>query len=354
MAEVDVAEIISLTKCPDPIKNLPTYAGGKNLHHWIQTVDDVLNLFQAVAVASPNLYRTWVVAVRSKITGKAADQLAQKNIPNDWPRIREELIEIYADNRDLATLTQQIPYLKQKTRSIEEFYAEASELTSDINQKLTLDDRYQNHVAAVMLFVREMTKNAFIDGLNHPYNLTVRSARPTSLEAAKAAAVEQLQSMQRNQFSPGDQPKQNVASKLSFNKQGPSRQTNSQKPQFQGNRTQNQNFQYRPRVDNGFQSAFKQPFQGNSQNPNMNVQALPTTSQNFGYNNQNQHLSTPMDVDQSMRSRFTQRSRGNQIANAEFAEENAAEDSHESQEVGEDFFAEDANFLQADAEEQTG
>lgn len=354
MAELNVADIIALTKCPDPIKNLPTYSGGKGLHHWIQTVDDVLAIFRNVAQASPDLYRTWIITLRSKIIGKPAEKLAEKNIPNDWPRIRALLVEIYADNRDLATLTQQIPYLRQRSQTIEEFYNEASELSSDINQKLTLDDRYRDHVEAVMLFVAEMTKNAFIDGLNKPYNLTVRSVRPTSLEAAKAAAVEQLQSMQRSQFIPGEQPKQGGNTKAISNaKPGASKQSNFQKPQYQGNKSQNQNFQYRPRADNNFQPFFKQPFQGNSQNPNLNVQALPGTSQSFGYN-QNQNVSTPMEVDHSMRSRFTQRSRNNQIANAEFAEGNPAEDSQESHDAGEDFFTEDANFLQAGEDEQTG
>lgn len=55
-----------------------------------------------------------------------------------------------------------------------------------------------------------------------------------------------------------------------------------------------------------------------------------------------------------MRSRYTQKSRGNQIANTEFNEEAVTEDSHESQNAAEDFFAEDANFLQAEDEDQTG
>lgn len=73
--------------------------------------------------------------------------------------------------------------MRQKNNDVATFYRECSELVQNINQKIALDDRYENHVNAVMLFANDLIKNAFIDGLNDPVSGNVRSYRPESLEA---------------------------------------------------------------------------------------------------------------------------------------------------------------------------
>lgn len=88
---------------------------------------------------------------------------------------------------------------------------------------MALDERYNGHVDAVMTFVSEITKNAFVDGLNEPFNLTVRGIGPTSLEEAKSAAEEQFQFVERNR---------------KFNSAG-NNKTGSSPQNFQNNKFQN-------------------------------------------------------------------------------------------------------------------
>lgn len=357
-APLGIAEMIAITKIPDPIKAIPEYSGGtRNLHHWLTLVGDVLRVFENARNLNGPLYQMWIGVIRSKIIKGANDHLTARNVPNDWDRIREALIEIYADSRDLATLTQQIPYMKQNNKTLDEFYSEVADLTSDINQKLALDLRYRNHVDAVMTFVREMTKNAFIDGLKPPYNLTVRSAHPATIEVAKAAALDQLQSMQRNKFF-----SQNSASLPSNNKTAQSgNQKNSQRAPAQSksqNRSryessnQAQNFRTFPNQsvpqnksfnEQTRQANYVQNFPGNFQTPVVNPQNSFGSSQSV----------VPMDIDPSTRSRnFSQRARFNQVANVE-QEELVEEVAPEPQDEAEELFDE-ANFLMATLTKPTG
>lgn len=192
-------EIINGSRIPDPIKFLPEYNGeAKTLHHWITTTGNLVALYEEVRVTSPNIFAAWIAAIRAKITGKAHEALVSRNTANEWNAIRQTLVEYFGDSRDLSTLVQKIPYLRQRAKTVADFYKETTELTSDINQKVVLDARYAGHENAVMTFVSELMKNSFIDGLNEPYNLTVRGFRPLTLEEAKSAAEEQVQSAQRN------------------------------------------------------------------------------------------------------------------------------------------------------------
>lgn len=144
-----------------------------------------------------------------------------------------------------------------------------------------------------MTVVNDITRNAFVDGLNEPFNLTVRGARPMSLEESKSAAEEQFQSVLRNQRYQG---RSQAPSKPN------STQNNSQNPGFQ--RNQNRFSQAR----NSFQ--YK----------NFGENSRPNSSRNFS---SPPHQSSPMEVDASSRSQSVQpvsnsyRTRNFQVANAE-------------------------------------
>lgn len=95
--------------------------------------------------------------------------------------------------RDLASLSQNIPYMTQGTKSIDEFYEEVCTASADLSQKLHLDNYFKDHVTPVMKFIEILTTNAFIDGLNRPISGYVRSTSPSSLiEAYKVAQTHSL------------------------------------------------------------------------------------------------------------------------------------------------------------------
>lgn len=316
MAEIDLNAVINSSKIPDPIKFLPSFDGEtKTLHHWLTAAQDVLALYEDVRVAAPAVYRVWIGVIRSKIVAKANEALVSRNIPNDWDAIRLNLIEHFGDRRDLSTLCQKIPYMKQGQKSIDTFHKEVTELSANINQKILLDIRYDGHADAVMTFVREITKNAFIDGLNEPYNLTVRGSRPQTLEDAKSAADEQFQSVLRSRHYEGRAQSSKVAGFAQNFSRAPSQ----------------------PRIPNNFQRPAQQNqiFAPRFNNSNVNQNAgnyRPNAQRSFSN-------VSPMEVDPSMRSRqsvqpmsISQRSRNNQIANVEHVEE-----SQEDLQVEDDF-----------------
>lgn len=314
-------DIINGSKIPDPIKLLPSYDGdSQSLHHWLTQVESVLEVFDDVRVNHAAIYTVWLGVIRAKIHGTANEALVMRNVGNNWADIRTVLVDFFADRRDLSTLCQQIPYLKQKNKKVEEFYKEVQKLSASINQKIALDARYVGHVPAVMTFVSEITKNAFVDGLNDPFNLTVRGVRPASLEEAKSAAEEQFQSVERNKkFN-------------SFNtvKSGQSAQ-NFQKSKFQ-NRSPflgSQN-QQQPSTSAPYQQQQTSPAQYQQPRPNPAFKNNPSQRNNFiprpNFPRQEQFQSqSPIENDPPARSRqisqpmsgISYRSRNHQIANAE-------------------------------------
>lgn len=336
-------DIIYGSKIPDPVKLLPSYDGdSQSLHHWLTQVESVLAVFDDVRIHHIGVYNIWLGVIRAKIHGAASEALVMRNVGIDWDDIRTVLIDFFADRRDLSTLCQQIPYLKQKNKKVEDFYKEVQQLSASINQKVALDARYVGHVNAVMTFVGEITKNAFVDGLNEPFNLTVRGVRPTSLEEAKSAAVEQFQSVERNR---------------KYNSVGPAKAGNSTQ-NFQKNKFQNRQAQQQQSSSAQFQ---QQP-SGSAQFQQPPVQRNNFNRQNFSRQVQNQ---APMEVDPSTRSRqsaqpmsISQRTRNYQIANTEQLSDEQELHEQQENETGYEYFSEnedhETNFHLAANETPTG
>lgn len=181
-----IANAISATKIPDPIKTIPEYSGDRtSLFRWLQTVDGVLLAYQNIAHLP--IYRVWSQIIRNKITGDADKALVARNA-HDWPAVKATLVEYFGDKRDIATITQQIPYLRQGEKSLDDYYHEINQLIADINQKISLDPENVGHVHAIMRVLEPIITTGFIDGLNGNLPHLVRSHEPTSmLEAYKAA-----------------------------------------------------------------------------------------------------------------------------------------------------------------------
>lgn len=363
---VNLNDVINGSKIPDPIKLIPDYDGDtKTLHHWLQTVENVLQLYIEVQAGNAVIYNVWIGVIRSKIRGKANEALVSRNVGIVWADIRTTLIDYFGDRRDLSTLCQKIPYLRQGTNTVEDFYKEVTELTSNINQKIVLDERYQGHENAVMIFVREITKNAFIDGLRDPYNLTVRGFRPQSLEEAKSAADEQIQSVLRNKMfnastSQAVQPRVNPRQNFQNNNV---RQFSNQSNNIRPNSYQGSNI--RLNSDQSFQNRGQFQNQGrnfNTAQPRFNLpQSQINPNQNF--NARQNSRPEPMDAE-TIRTRqsaqpmsTSQRTHHNQIANIdqEFFEETINQElSDENCNDDTDELNDELNFQMAMFNEQTG
>jgi hypothetical protein len=191
-----VQNFLNLSKVPDGIKFISTYDGDpKTLHQWISTMENVFAPMHGIQELEPYL-PGWLQIVRNKIIGPANDALIARNLPLTIRNIKTVLVEYFGDQRDIASLAQAIPYLRQKNKTVTEFYHECNQLTADINSKLNFTNEFVGHVPAVMQFVNIMIRNAYVDGLNGDARKHVRSYRPDTLvEAFRAAKDLELADM---------------------------------------------------------------------------------------------------------------------------------------------------------------
>lgn len=313
--EFNINDLVNNSKIPDPIKMIAEYNGNsKSLTHWISSVDRTVEAYEVAAQNRPDIFAFWVGVIRTRCVGKAHDALVSRSIGNDWPAIRSCLIEFFGDRREIPTLCQKIPLLQQNGRSVEAFYNEANDLTAAINQKVSLDPRYAEATNEVMLFVRDMMTHAFMDGLNPPYNLTVRGMRPESLEVAKTFAEEQMQATQRNTFFAREYSK------------------TSQNLTVPNNARQN------PRQNRQNGQPIRQNKTFNPQNPHFNAAPGPSgfaNKQNFQNQNGN-NGSNAFEANNSMRSRQGQNTVSMRSANQINCNEqdNETEQSQDQSEYG--------------------
>lgn len=184
-------ELIKGSRIPDTIKLIPNYEGDpKTLSSWISSVDTTLNLY--ATIRNTNIYNIWVAQIRNKIVGEANDALNSSHTPRNWNEIKNTLIEFFGDKRDLSTLNQKISHLCQANKSLEVYYHECTNLLTDITAKINLDPENAGHTDHILRYVRNMIKDAFIDGMNEPYSAYTRNFRPDTLVEAYHCAKEQI------------------------------------------------------------------------------------------------------------------------------------------------------------------
>lgn len=286
MAEDLVTQAINASRIPDTIKLLPTYDGEpKLLKTWIDSVESILNLYRPLR-GNP-IFNVWLLHIKHKLIGKASDALTRT--PLVWNDIKQTLIEHFGDQRDLTTLSQNIPFLKQNEKSITEFYHECSELYADMNAKISLDNNNEGHVEPIMRMIGAMIRDAFVDGLNEPYSSYTRNYRPGTLIEAFQCASEQYAAHCRRQKRVGHskKPSNNPLPQPTFNNYGrlvPARpiQANYNNRQFP---TMNNQFLRPP-------NQFPRPLN----QPNRPANQLPRPANQFP-------KPSPMEVDSSQRYR---------------------------------------------------
>lgn len=325
MEEANIQEAVTMSKIPEPIKFLPSYDGNeKALHHWLATVEGCLAVYEPFA--NNVFYGMWFTTIRAKIVGKANEALITHNIPNNWALIRARLIEVFGDRRDLSTLCQGISLLRQGKKTLDIFYEEVNSLDTDISIKINQDPNYENHQNAVMHFVRMLTKNSFIDGLNEPYSSYTRNYRPDTLQDAyKAALAQQLAEARKKDRFPSSQDKSSSQNRFQRG-ENPNNQTRQQNSAHRSNFVPRENAN-RENATRDFQNA---PRGQQNASRSVSYQQNPRQfqRQTVGVN------PTPMEVDVSMRSRQSatpmsisgRLARNNQIANVEEEEEEELDD----------------------------
>lgn len=187
-----------ITRIPDIIKLIPGYDGDvKGLPAWITSVQQKLDCALAQVPLGENTLEFWSSIIRDKITGKASEVLITNQTECKWDSIKSQLTDRFVDKRDLATIINRLPYLKQGSLTVEQFYFECSEILSDLSAKVNLDPNLQPCAKVIVGSYETMVINAFIDGLHDPFSSLVRTSKPISLLSAYQQAMEQSNAADR-------------------------------------------------------------------------------------------------------------------------------------------------------------
>lgn len=267
------------TKIPDIIKMIPVYTGVENeLPAWIDSVERKLECAKKMIPQDrlPLVVPIWETIIRDKVTGIANETLLRSNTDCCWEAIKTKLKDRFGDKRDLSTILSKIPYLRQGSLSINDFYHHCDSLLSDIRAKVMLDENLKICATSIMDTYETMIINAFVDGLYDPISALTRTSRPTSLHSAYQHALDQDNAAKRQK----DRLKVNTRSNpinQRVTQFQPDTRRNPQamaRPQFMANTSYNQqpqqlmansSYNQQPQPSGERTVPFSKPFNQNSQ-----------------------------------------------------------------------------------------
>lgn len=295
-------------KIPDEIKGIIEYKGDKSsLFQWTTYFRSVM---EATGLEEDDpQYIRWLNYIRQKITGPANEALVQRNLPISLNNIINTLVEFFGDPRDMETLTQEIPYLKQGNRRVLDYYQQVLELNTEINNKVRFSEKYEGGESQVIAYIENQLITAFMDGLNENISVRVWQAKPQSLlDAFNLAMKAELTISRINEKNMKMKTFAGEQSKVSNYKNAPRSSQNMQANNKQGNFQRQQNVQQNSQANFYRQQNFQQgEFQQRQQN-----QAMPPRQQNANGNFQRQQYQQNVQrgnfnqQDASMRSRKTE------------------------------------------------
>lgn len=277
------ANYFDITRIPDVIKIIPGYDGDiKGLPAWISSVEQKIECAKTLVpnAQKDNALQIWTSVIRDKISGKANEILMNNQTECNWEKIKSQLIDRFSDKRDLSSIINKIPYIKQGNKTVQEFYDECGEILADLNAKTILDPGLKPCATAIMASYEAMLTTAFVDGLHEPISSLTRTSRPNSLLAAYQHALDQFNAMERrkerfrseNKFNLEPQKISKPVSKWNQNNRQPPNQVRSYNQSFP-HYSYNPNF--RPQPQNNVNP------QGNYNNYQNTRPVYPSGGQNF-------------------------------------------------------------------------
>ena len=179
---------VSLGKIPDIVKEIPQFDGNPtNLVQWISDVDGVIDLF--TQFENTPQHKLIVRTIRRKVVGEANEVLVNSSTILSWENIRETLTLHYSDRRDLMTLTVQLVMLTRENDSIETFYAKIREIHSLITNSIQLDHSYNGFEAGILKLYSNICLETFIRGVG-PMSPFLKNYKPKSLSQAYQYALD--------------------------------------------------------------------------------------------------------------------------------------------------------------------
>lgn len=144
--------------------------------------------------------------ILNKVTGPAARLINSNGIPDNWSRIRDALINNFADHRDETALYSDLSLQTQGSSTPQEFYERCQNLFSTIMTYVSLHESVPTTVEAKRTLYAKLTLQAYLRGLKDPLGSRIRCMRPGTMEIALQFVQEEVNTLyiqQRNEGGHG-------------------------------------------------------------------------------------------------------------------------------------------------------
>lgn len=276
------------------------------------------NCDKAYALVKDELKPILFTIIETRIVDTARALIRSRSF-NNWPSLREYLIEAYSEKRTAGQWQLELSSCKQNQHENVMLFANRLEhcyikLIASLNSDLTAEAK-----KACTELLKDQAKTVFINGLNSELSLIVKSQKPTSLEDAISVALAEEQQqkskaeIQKFQYAnelsvkyctickkPGHSNFQCYSRQKSFGRESNIRQFNYDKPRptFEQNFSR-QSFQstscaYCKKIGHLINDCRKRQF--NNQMRQQNSNSSPNYQQRFQQKgNNNQHYNQPND-----------------------------------------------------------
>lgn len=168
------------------IKLIPeTFDGDRlKLRSFIKQVDAVFENAHASQKGLLLLY------VKSKITGKAREQLDMHSELETWEEISDMLLNLYQDKKSVTQLLEELHSIKQeKNEDIAKFHHRLEDLSYRVLASVTASEVDENLVKGRISMINDMTLNRFIYHTHPQISQMLRYREFKTIADALAAAT---------------------------------------------------------------------------------------------------------------------------------------------------------------------
>lgn len=165
------------------LRLLPDFDGNPNvLPRFIKLCDQFVEEFAAAEASLSSI--ALINGILNKVTGPAARLINSNGIPENWPGIRNALINNFSDQRDETALYNDLALLTQGSLTPQEYYEKCQNMFSAVMTYIVLHETIESTVESKRTLYKKLTLQSFLRGLKDPLGARIRCMRPETIEKA--------------------------------------------------------------------------------------------------------------------------------------------------------------------------
>lgn len=172
---------------------IPNYDGDRaTLAIFISACDRLLDTFtNRINIADPN--NEWLLrSILSKLEGRARILIGSREDANNWPRIKELLLQYFSDHRNEDCLVRDLMNLKPRPNEQPyQFGMRIQDVKSLLQTKIRLTVEDENERLMKNRIYDNLALQTYLHGLQGQLGLAIRLQHPENLESAMSLVIEE-------------------------------------------------------------------------------------------------------------------------------------------------------------------